>query len=421
MMDLILDSRENRHHQIQSIVSNPKHVVLIIKANTVGLDKNTREAYCLVRIFKNHISQYIRFTSLQLNESYDGPYYIGIIDSSDSTVIKRKTIEIEEQHPLGRLIDLDVYDRGGPLSRSNLAFSPRTCFLCGDIAFHCIKSRKHPEVETMDYVRHITMEFITQSLQSIIKKAMELELNLEHKFGLVTKSSSGSHSDMNYRLMHSTIDVLIPFFIQLFELGYQNELNLVDSARTIGRLAENEMFKHTNGINCYKGLIFVLGATLVAVGQVLSNKQTFSMINQTMKEIFHSVINDFKENLNTHGTNVYDKYGLLGARGEVINGLPSVQAIYDLLKRVDETDENSLRNILVKLILLCEDTTFLTRSGSWEKYLFIKDEFKSLDADNLQDVIRFSNKCILEGLSFGGAADLLITALCLKQIEATFF
>ena len=380
-----------------------------------------RSAYCLVRIFKNQLSQRIRFTSLRLNESYDGPYYIGIIADSDSTVIKRKTIEIEEQHPLGRLIDLDVYDSSGPVSRSDLGFSPRTCFLCGDIAFHCIKSHKHPEVEIKDYVKHVTLEFVTQSLQSIIKKAMELELNLEHKFGLVTKSSNGSHSDMNYQLMHSTIDVLMPFFVQLFELGYQNDLNLVDSARAIGKLAEREMFKHTNGINCYKGLIFVLGATLVAVGYVLRHKQTFPMIYQAIREIFHSIIEDFKDNLNTHGTDVYDKYGLLGARGEVINGLPSIQAIYDLLNRVDETDESILRKILVKLILVCEDTTFLTRSGSWEKYLFVKDEFQSLDVDNIQDVIKFSNKCILEGLSFGGAADLLVTALCLKQIEATFF
>ncbi len=45
------------------------------------------------------------------------------------------------------------------------------------------------------------------------------ELNLDPKFGLVTPTSSGSHKDMNYKLMHDSIDVLIPYFLEIFELG----------------------------------------------------------------------------------------------------------------------------------------------------------------------------------------------------------
>ena len=52
---------------------------------------------------------------------------------------------LEDQHPLGRLWDMDVIcpetQRG--ISRQNLLLAPRKCLVCGEAAHACARSRAH--------------------------------------------------------------------------------------------------------------------------------------------------------------------------------------------------------------------------------------------------------------------------------------
>ncbi|MDR3515385.1 MAG: citrate lyase holo-[acyl-carrier protein] synthase [Azospirillaceae bacterium] len=58
--------------------------------------------------------------------------------------VKRAMIELEDQHPLGRLWDLDVIapDRHA-LSRRALGFAPRRCLVCQEPAHACARSQAH--------------------------------------------------------------------------------------------------------------------------------------------------------------------------------------------------------------------------------------------------------------------------------------
>ena len=61
--------------------------------------------------------------------------------------VKRTCCEVEDSHPLGRLLDLDVLIAGDPvpmpLSRSLLGMEERRCLLCGRPARECIRARTH--------------------------------------------------------------------------------------------------------------------------------------------------------------------------------------------------------------------------------------------------------------------------------------
>ncbi|ACS86003.1 citrate lyase holo-[acyl-carrier protein] synthase [Musicola paradisiaca] len=63
----------------------------------------------------------------------------------DALTVKAATTALEEQHPLGRVWDFDVFcPREGSVSRGMLAYPKRACVLCGEPAHACARSRRHP-------------------------------------------------------------------------------------------------------------------------------------------------------------------------------------------------------------------------------------------------------------------------------------
>lgn len=66
------------------------------------------------------------------------------LTETDAWKIKGMTTALEENHPLGRLFDIDVYDRQGKgISRQELGLAGRTCLLCENDAKVCGRSRAH--------------------------------------------------------------------------------------------------------------------------------------------------------------------------------------------------------------------------------------------------------------------------------------
>jgi holo-ACP synthase len=73
-----------------------------------------------------------------------GPEALFVVDAS-SRELKQAATRLEEEHPLGRLWDLDVIDpHERAISRKALGLPPRRCLLCGEDARVCGRSRAHP-------------------------------------------------------------------------------------------------------------------------------------------------------------------------------------------------------------------------------------------------------------------------------------
>lgn len=63
---------------------------------------------------------------------------------ADDVRLKRRLVDLENSHPLGRLWDFDVITahRGG-LSRTDLGYPARSCLICERPAHECARSRRH--------------------------------------------------------------------------------------------------------------------------------------------------------------------------------------------------------------------------------------------------------------------------------------
>ena len=64
--------------------------------------------------------------------------------ADDPLTVKRALCTVEDTTLLGRLFDIDVLTPAGDkVSREALGLPPRQCFLCGNPAFVCARSRAH--------------------------------------------------------------------------------------------------------------------------------------------------------------------------------------------------------------------------------------------------------------------------------------
>ncbi len=71
-------------------------------------------------------------------------------------IVKKITVDLEENHPLGRLFDIDVYDAdGAAVSRQELGVPGRKCLICHEDAKACGRSRTHSVEELQRRVYEI--------------------------------------------------------------------------------------------------------------------------------------------------------------------------------------------------------------------------------------------------------------------------
>jgi holo-ACP synthase len=97
------------------------------------------------------------WTVLNREVRYDstGPEALLVVDA-DVIELKKAATRLEDEHPMGRLWDLDTIDPvGGPVSRRTLGSAPRRCLLCGEDAHACARSRAHPLQELQKVIQEI--------------------------------------------------------------------------------------------------------------------------------------------------------------------------------------------------------------------------------------------------------------------------
>lgn len=427
LADAILEERERRNQQILTLCK--KNCVITLKANIPGLDKNIKEAFFLIQLFEKELDRILlNVTSKQIIYGVDGPMvqYILSVKSFDhhmTTIYKQKMIELEENLPLGRFVDIDVYDDETSSRRRTVH---RKCVICGDDVYLCNRSLRHSYQELIVVIQIEIRKYLYKTITDFIEKSILAELELDPKFGLVTPVSSGTHSDMDYELMKKSMNVLIEPLWQMFDEGFSN-FNLDDifkNIRKIGAYAERKMLEVTNGINTYKGLIFCLGIALSASGYILQTHSKFDDIFvcikkmcQSLKEELDSMILQDAEK-QTFGVMAYKNYGIRGARMEACSGFRTIQSI---LLEVTDLSKKSLTMTLIKLIQMSDDTVFLKRAGSIENYYYFKELFKKIKIYNEDDVYSLTKLCIKNNLSFGGSADLLIVTIYFYLFRKKFF
>lgn len=77
----------------------------------------------------------------------------------DALEAKRITCQLEETHPLGRLMDVDVIGPDGPVSRADVGLDARRCLLCGQPVRYCMRARTHTTQELLERMEQMVNNY----------------------------------------------------------------------------------------------------------------------------------------------------------------------------------------------------------------------------------------------------------------------
>ncbi len=412
--DDILKDREARKGAIDRLAKNGGPVVSV-RANVPGLEKTTKISRYVVGRFAARIAPDAKET-LWIDDA-DGLTFLARYAAIDAATLKALAVQMEESSPLGRLADIDVYTpEGKALSRGTL----RPCLLCKEYAAVCAREGRHTVEQLLREMERIAREDALQFSSGLIDGAIRAELDLEPKFGLVTKSSRGSHEDMDYALMKQAKNAIVPHLAAMFTLALDDDrpADLFARARKEGLEAERAMFAVTGGVNAYKGLIFSMGLAATAAGKAVFGGSPHEMIYEYVSRMAEPLVGELdRKEVGTFGKKAWAENRIGGARLEAARGFPSVRIAAQLVGNCTRVE---LHRALCALIGVVEDTTLLKRAASRTRYEEIRMKFARIDDFAREKMALLTSECITEGLSFGGSADLLATAVFLKRIQSQF-
>lgn len=146
----LLDAREARVAMQRTLLhEHPTDVMLSATMNIPGAVKTSEvilEVFATVIEAVERALSDITVTAQVYRDLPTGPEYYLTLPLT-SVELKQRMIQLEQNHPWGRLLDLDVlWLKDGELtsvSRKTLALPPRTCFICDENAKECGRSRRH--------------------------------------------------------------------------------------------------------------------------------------------------------------------------------------------------------------------------------------------------------------------------------------
>lgn len=431
-----MEARDNRA-LLKNEIAKRGLCSLSLSLNVPGFPKSNSTTKAFFRSCLRDLKYALKANCLEINtdeavEDCDqaGDFFIVPCTTIHLSVTEIKQIceDFEENHPLGRFVDVDMNDQQGNSVSSGKS---KMCFFCHEKpAIECRREKAH-DFETLRSYMFSEMamyclkqreELVSKEISSLAMKAILSEISLTPKPGLVDKFSSGSHADMSYQTFMDSTAAIAPFFGELILEGFifntEDLTKALPVIRNIGLRMEAAMFEATHNINTQKGIIFLMGLSLFACGKLFSqndhfNKEEFRAIIQSIcKDMVKKELVEITHTARSHGEDIFLKYGYTGARKEAECGFHTVFAfgLPQLMDTADLNDE-ALTQCLLALAANNDDTNILYRSNPevLKRFKSLCDAaLKNFNEGSYSEVIHF---CKVENISPGGSADLLAVTI----------
>lgn len=160
-LEQLLEARESRAAHQKELMEKYRLTLVSFTVNIPGPVKKTPESSLIfqegcIALVKKLKKAGFHLEYFKTNMPVTG-YEAYFVAKTDERSLKAYMLEIENEHPLGRLFDFDVIGSDGvPISREDFGHSKRKCLLCDEDAHSCGRSRKHP------------IEALTQKIQSMV-------------------------------------------------------------------------------------------------------------------------------------------------------------------------------------------------------------------------------------------------------------
>lgn len=158
-LEMILRSRDERQRMQRELLDlYPQYALVVATVVIPGAEKRTETSLRIAAAMEKALSDAFsgiirRFDRRDLETGYEA----FLLVDCDGAEAKRRALETEDSHPLGRLFDIDVIGRDGvPMSRLSAGSASRRCLLCGNDARVCMRLRSHSVDELTEYIQNLT-------------------------------------------------------------------------------------------------------------------------------------------------------------------------------------------------------------------------------------------------------------------------
>lgn len=240
-------------------------------------------------------------------------------------------------------------------------------------------------------------------------EALERELSLTPKPGLVDRTDNGAHTDMDFALMMRSIDALTPGLAAM-----ANAANVADAVAR-GQEAEKAMFEATGGVNTHKGAIFCIGITLLSAMQLYRHGEEISVsaLSATISRLAAEIADAPTQ---SHGSEARRRYKVGGALGNAYDGYRRLFESWLPYYKKHRDDRDAEYKTLLTIMTEIDDTNVLHRAGE-EGAKWLKEQSADLLADFSIDRLQaFNTECTTRNISPGGAADMLSLTILIDSI-----
>lgn len=430
----VLAARDRRAQLQQQLLAHWQRPLISFTMNIAGPVKHTPLIEEGFRLGLRRLEQQLlrlRFPVLQREVfcKTTGCEAIYAVDAP-AEALKSMAMDLEEADALGRLLDLDVLDpQGVTLDRP----AERGCLICGAPGRGCARSRTH-SVEALQAKTRETLETALrhhrqQMAGELASRALLYEACTTPKPGLVDRTDSGSHRDMDLFTFLASAAALTPYFCQCTAIGQETALlppeETFRQLRRPGRLAEGEMYRATEGINTHKGAVFLMGVLCGALGRLAYSQWADPQAILTECAAMTRGITA-AELQNSPGSTAGEQFFLSlaigGIRREIESGLPTVRdhglpAMQQSLDAGAAPEEAGCRALLA-MMAVNEDTALLHRGGP-EGWAYTKRRAAEILQANAspEALAAFNRELIQRNLSPGGSADLLAVCYLLHFLQ----
>jgi len=261
----------------------------------------------------------------------------------------------------------------------------------------------------------------SQAIGLTALRALLYEVSVTPKPGLVDRTNSGAHSDMDFFMFLDSGCAIFPYLARCAQTGMECSgypvAEVFEQLQEIGLQAEREMLNATGGINTHRGAIFSLGVLCAAVGSCEAADQDY-----TEEDVFGAAARLGKcaqAKIRQHAAVPYHRFGLLGARGEAAQGFPHVRNIalptYRTFRKKGMSANEAGARVLLLLIADVDDTNVAMRKGLTAARGTKVLAHKLLEgrSRSLSEIEALDRTFIQNNISPGGCADLLAAAFFL--------
>ena len=155
----LLDSRDRRARRQGELLSQfPGRALLCLTVQLPGPEKRNALSLCVARAGVEAVEKLFNPVFKETNDLETGFEGFYIVDGQPLEV-KKAAAELEDTHPLGRLMDLDVIGPEGPVGRANIVLPERRCLLCDKPARYCIRAGSHTHEELMAKIKQLVSSY----------------------------------------------------------------------------------------------------------------------------------------------------------------------------------------------------------------------------------------------------------------------